>query len=502
MTAVSSSPTLSRRVGQHNVGAPTFDRAFVETEKCALSCAYFIHHYIQITDKNNPDAGWFPFRLWLAQRGVLDTMIATALVLVLKARQLGLSWLTLAYALWLGRFQPGATILLFSRTDVEAVELLGRVKEMHQRLPEWLRLTAVTDNDHEFELSNGSRWLAFRTSKHSGRSFTATLVIVDEAWFIQWFSQLMNAVKPTIDNGGRLIAITTADKERPNHLFSQLWRKARAGQNNYTAVFLPWYAHPTRDAAWYAQQVADYTQDDLWQEYPETPEQALAGRQASKRFNPQWLTQCYDPRPSLPPALTLPGLTVYERPQPGRSYLLACDTSEGDVTSDPSPVTVFDADNWAEVAQLYGIFEPSVLAGYLWQLAVYYGDSDAVICVERNNHGHAVLLTLRELDIAASRRGPVIYRNPHDRKPGWLSNTKWKHTAVDKTAECLRDGSLTIRSENTKLELANFEAATLKAPEGDTDDLAMTVVIGVAALIWPTIRPQETAVVSQSFVSM
>ena len=33
-----------------------------------------------------------------------------------------------------------------------------------------------------------------------------------------------------------------------------------------------------------------------------------------------------------------------------------------------------------------------------------------------------------------------------------------------------------------------FEAATLKAPQGFTDDRAMTLIIGLAALRWPSTR--------------
>ena len=41
-------------------------------------------------------------------------------LVVLKARQLGISWLSLSYALWLMLFHPPATVLLFSLREEES----------------------------------------------------------------------------------------------------------------------------------------------------------------------------------------------------------------------------------------------------------------------------------------------------------------------------------------------------------------------------------------------
>jgi hypothetical protein len=78
-------------------------------------------------------------------------------------------------------FYPSATILLFSRRDEEATDMLkNKLRGMYDRLPEWLKVQHFeTDNDHQWQWSNGSRCLAFPTT--GGDSYTATLVIIDEA---------------------------------------------------------------------------------------------------------------------------------------------------------------------------------------------------------------------------------------------------------------------------------------------------------------------------------
>src|SRR5512136_788220 len=88
---------------------------------CAASPLYFIHTYCYVYDAVSGD--WVPFHLWPAQAGTLKTILTNLLVVILKARQLGLTWLVLGFALWLMIFHPAATILLFSRRDDEAVHL-------------------------------------------------------------------------------------------------------------------------------------------------------------------------------------------------------------------------------------------------------------------------------------------------------------------------------------------------------------------------------------------
>ena len=150
------------------------------------------------------------------------------LAVVLKARQLGMSWLTVGFGLWQMLFRPAATVLLFSQRDDEAVQLLNfRLRGMYDRLPPLFRARAVVrDNAHEFRLSNGSAALAFPTT--GGRSYTATLAIVDEADHTDDLDRLLNAVKPTIDAGGRLVLLSTADKSRPESPFKRIYRAAVA----------------------------------------------------------------------------------------------------------------------------------------------------------------------------------------------------------------------------------------------------------------------------------
>jgi hypothetical protein len=90
-------------------------------EQCRRNFVHFADTYCQVLSETaGPSPDWIPFKLWPAQRDVAREFQDKRLVVVLKARQLGLTWLALALGLWHVLLHPVATVLLFSRRDDEA----------------------------------------------------------------------------------------------------------------------------------------------------------------------------------------------------------------------------------------------------------------------------------------------------------------------------------------------------------------------------------------------
>jgi hypothetical protein len=408
------------------------------------------------------------------------------LVIALKARQLGLTWLVLAFVLWLMLFYPVAQVLLFSRRDDEAVDLLKtRLRGMYDHLPDWLKVRVFkVDNDHEWELSTGSRVLAFPTT--AGDSYTATLAVVDEADLVPDLDALMRAVKPTIDGGGRMILLSRADKSRPRSPFKRIYEAAKQGLTDWKHVFLPWSAHPGRDVSWYEAQKADVLHrtgslDDLAEQYPATDIEALAARSLDKRIAPAWLQQCFEERPPAlavlnpyRPAPAIPGFIWYVEPKSCRKYVIGADPAEGNPTSDESAATVLDLETGEEVASLAGRFQPDVFGAHVNAIGIWY--NRAPVLVERNNHGHAVLLWLRD-------HGKLTLLAGHDSNTGWLSNSKGKALLYDRAAEAFREKKTTVHSTTNYLQLASIEGSSLRAPSGEMDDRAMGYALALMAQV-------------------
>ena len=75
------------------VSLPNDERA--EWLRCYHSPAYFLCHYVYIYDATALE--WLKFELWSAQVGALQEMVSASKLVILKARQLGISWSDLVY---------------------------------------------------------------------------------------------------------------------------------------------------------------------------------------------------------------------------------------------------------------------------------------------------------------------------------------------------------------------------------------------------------------------
>lgn len=218
-----------------------------------------------------------PFHLWEAQRAALATMEQERLAVFLKTRQVGLSWLACGFALWLCTTFAGQPVLVYSQGQIEANELIRRTSFLYDhhryrdRLPPLVR-----DNTGLLEWDNGSRMLSLAATRKAGRSFTAALAILDEWAFMQWGRETLAAVKPTIDAGGKLLIISSADGN--GTAYHQLWQGAQAGANGYAAVFIPWYARPDRGPGWRDEKIreAGGGRTEVVREYPENDIEAFA----------------------------------------------------------------------------------------------------------------------------------------------------------------------------------------------------------------------------------
>lgn len=453
----------------------------VEWNKCAGNLAYFIRKYVKIYD--NKQREWIDFDLWAEQEEVANLVLDNPQTIILKARQLGLTWLLLAVALWMMIFHPIAVILIFSLREIEAKYLLSkdRLKGMFKRLPMWMRPKIITDKDTEFALSNGSVARAFPTS--AGDSYSATLVIVDEADLVPDLNGLLQSAKPTIDAGGKICLISRSDKEQPASDFKKIYRAAAEGKSSWKSAFLPWYVRPSRTKEWYEIQKADALEttgslDNIYESYPATAAEALAPKELNKRISPRLLQKVYQAMKPLDTfsmelsddVLNLPNLELYRLPEEGKKYFAGVDPAEGNPNSNDSSISVIDEDG-EEVALLRGKFEPDVTADYAEKLCIFFNEANCL--VERNNHGHSVLLSMR------TRRVSVMFGN--DKKPGWNETTKNKHLLYDNLAETVRTEDCVIHSTEVFVQIASIEGSTLSAPEGMLDDSSDSFALAILA---------------------
>lgn len=475
-----------------------------ELGRCYDSYIHFIENYCYIYD--SVEMRWIPFRLWDAQKSLLHDIHNHQLTVILKARQLGISWLSLCYGLWQFLFRPIASISVFSRRETEAIYLLGqeRLRGIFHHLPLWMISGHEPSKytEREWILTTGSAMRAFPTS--AGDSYVSTLAIVDEADLTPDLNEMMRAVKPTIEMGGKFILLSRSNKSQPDSEFKRIYKAAKAGESPWYPVFLPWMAHPVRDRAWYNEQKRDITSrtgsvDDLYEQYPETDVQALAAKILDKRIPPMWLEVCFE---KLKPLYVKSGpaipLDIYIPPKASGRYVLGADPAEGNPNSDDSALTVIDIDKGEECAILVGKFEPAIFAHYIHQVSVYYNYSPAM--VERNNHGHSVIQWLEEHgrrtrlllghDSESHKFDKKNQKRRKKLKAGWLSSTLGKAILYTTCANHFRDnanlddidaeGVKVLHTEQTLFQLQGIEVDTLRAPDGENDDRADSYALAIA----------------------
>jgi hypothetical protein len=249
---------------------------------------YFIEEYVHIEDVDNPESIVVPFTMWDGQRKTLQQFREHRLNIVLKARQLGLTWLALAFAVWCILFNAGYKVVALSKTELDAKELIRRVEFILRYLPSWLIREKCKDNAGWTGLmwestaltitiyhagKEDAKFTSMSASPDSGRSFTANLVIIDEWAFQQFATQIFAAAYPTINrpSGGKVIGLSTAKRLT---LFETIWRKASKGLNTFNRIFLSWRTDPRRTDEWYEQTKKDLP-SSYKAEYPNTPEEAF-----------------------------------------------------------------------------------------------------------------------------------------------------------------------------------------------------------------------------------
>ena len=140
-----------------------------EYKKCLESPVYFMKHYVKI---KHPIRGTILFDLFKFQEDTLQAFHDYKFNIILKSRQMGISTLVAAYALWLMIFHKDKNVLLISLKQDDAKFVVDKVRDAHNELPTWLKVKCIEDNRLSMKFVNGSRQKIHR-QKSISQSFTA-----------------------------------------------------------------------------------------------------------------------------------------------------------------------------------------------------------------------------------------------------------------------------------------------------------------------------------------
>lgn len=426
----------------------------------------------------NKSSKSIPFIMNKAQHHIFQRL--TGRDIVVKARQMGFSTLFQALHYESVIRRQGVNIVSIADQATNTAHLVSIFDRFHDNIP-------ITERPYrrgrypygiKFPTQNAMVHLGTAGNRTWGRSKTVQRIHASEIAF--WpdpkttMEGLLESVPPP-EMGPTSVILESTTNGAGGYFYEEVM-KAKRGETEWKVHFYPW---------WWAEEYRkplagsiDYTPDELqliervlkeegirltkeqinwrrsklldlgvtfFQEYPESLETAflLSGRprfdsiKLQERLNTQIQKPIYEDYPVVHHGNIYYQLRIYEKFNKLHTYGLGADVAEGiqlagDSETDFSAAVVRDFNTNRQVATIHGRLDPFEFAFLLHEVGRYFGN--AIIGVERNNHGHAVLGYLAN---GTSDQSMTPYQNLYvfeDGRLGWPTTSKTRPIMVEDLA--------------------------------------------------------------------
>jgi hypothetical protein len=454
-----------------------------EFVKCATDPAHFMNKYCFI---QHPQRGRIHFNLYPFQSKVLHLWRDNPYSIVLKSRQLGISTLAAGYSLWLMLFHKDKNVLCIATKQETARNMVTKVKFMFDNLPSWLKIPADENNKLSLRLNNGSQIKATSASSDAGRSEAVSLLLVDEAAFIEGIGEIWASAQQTLATGGGAIVLSTP--YGTGNWFHQTWVRAESQENDFLPIKLPWFVHPERNEEWRKKQ------DELLGDPRIAAQECDCDFSTSGDivFYSEWLE--FIGQTTIKEPLERRGadqnLWIWEPADYTRDYLVTADVARGD-SKDFSAFHVIDIATNTQVAEYKGQLSPKEFGYFLVAIATEY--NQALLAVENANIGWATLDAIQEREYRNLYFSPKSdtnitaetyfnkFENPDNIVPGFTMSMRTRPLVINKFREYIGDKSVTIQSKRLLEEMKVFiwKNGRPEAQSGYNDDLVMSFGIAM-----------------------
>ena len=204
-----------------------------EILKCASDAIYFTRKYVMI---QNPVHGAMKFDLYDYQENLINVYQNNRLSIALLSRQCGKTQTAAAFLLWWAIFKDDQRILIASKDQEGASDIMSRLWYAYEELPWWLKPGSKTNIVTRKEFDNGSSIFATATTATSGRGKANSLIYLDEFAFVRpgIANEFWTSIYPTIATGGKCIITSTPNTDEDK--FAQIWFNAKMDPTSDTWV--------------------------------------------------------------------------------------------------------------------------------------------------------------------------------------------------------------------------------------------------------------------------
>ena len=454
--------------------------------KCLQSPDHFMKKYCFI---QHPQRGRIMFNLYPFQGKVLNLWKENPYSIVLKSRQLGISTLAAGYSLWLMLFHKDKNVLCLATKQETAKNMVTKVRFMYDNLPSWLKIPADENNKLSLRLSNGSQIKAVSAAGDAGRSEAVSLLLIDEAAFIENIGEIWASAQQTLATGGGAIVLSTP--YGTGNWFHQTWVKAEADTSNnpnkFLPIKLPWFVHPERNEEWRK------LQDELLGD-PRLAAQECDCDFATSGdtvFFPEYI-EFYEKTYMKEPIERRgadKNLWIWEPVDYSRSYMIIGDVARGD-GKDYSAFQIIDIESNTQVGEYKGQLSTTEFGHLLVGIATEY--NEALLVVENASIGWSTIQTILDRgyknmyfssksDKADASTYFDKYSDNSNLTAGFTNSLKTRPMVINKFREYIGDKSVIIQSKRLIEEMKVFiwKNGRAEAQSGYNDDLIMSFGIGM-----------------------
>ena len=406
----------------------TKEQLIIEVTKCIRSTPYALKTYLQTYD--NTVSKYVPLDLFPDQVSLIEDYDSYNENIALKYRQAGVSTVTAAWTskklVFAKKQKPEKVLIIANKLDT-SVEFANKVRGFTEQWPSWVGVgfSPEKNSQRHFKLTNDCEVKAVATSKDALRGYTPTILIFDEAAFIEADNDFWSACMASLSTGGKVIVISTPNGY--DAIYYDIYDQALRNMNEFKISEMFWYRDPrytrdlymvkTNDLVHFLLNREDYPKDtvvDLSIDNPYDRDHSLTTDYIERGYKPcsAWfegmvkklkfdrrkvaqelecnflgsgdnvfdsdLMQNIAKNQLKDPTAKLMGgsLWIFKEPENGHKYVMGVDVSRGD-SEDFSCIEIIDFDEREQVLEYVGKVPPDVIA----EIAYKWGSMYNAFCV-------------------------------------------------------------------------------------------------------------------------
>ncbi len=421
--------------------------------------------------------------------------------IVLKARQMGITTYVAARFFVQTITRPGTMTVQVAHDQESAEEIFKIVHRFWENLPDAMKRGALTRSRANvrqmvFPRLDSEYRVATAADVNAGRGLTIhNLHCSEVARWLRDPAEALASLRAAVPADGDIVLESTPNGA--GGVFYDEWQ--HANETGYTRHFFPWwYDDEYRDKAGSGKvRPLNPEEEELvvraglrdeqiaWRRTNRAQLRKLAAQEYAEDPVSCFLAsgECVFELEAIDRALAAaPGpltvrengrLTVWLQPRRERQYIIGVDPAGGGTEGDYACAEVIDRQTAMQCAELHGHYSPRELAMKLIDLARTY--NEALLVVERNNHGYGVLANLR-----AAGYERIFCDGSQD---GWLTSAVTKPAMIENLSAILSIKPQLFQSERLLAECRTFVRRAdggSGSNSGSHDDCVMAMGIALA----------------------